>query len=208
MFHFLLFFCFFFCLFLQNSQENNLSESIFDKVVGLQLATLLKRDPTQVFSCEFCEFIKIFAKHLECPFLKLKVLLVSIEHLFLNLRYSMGVILRILKGTDNYSFIFFFLLLLVLFIKFIASIQLLKVGLSPSKKYCFNTIALICFNDSPLKMIKNAFYFILKDFFVLDFLVMQKNRLDQKDKFSFKIYDATASSSENCITHIVQYLTK
>ena len=61
---FLTIFCFFFCFFLQNSQENNLSESIFDKVVGLQLAALLKRDPTQVFSCEFCEFIKLFAKHL------------------------------------------------------------------------------------------------------------------------------------------------
>ena len=33
----------------------------------------------------------------------------------------------------------------------------LKVGLSPSKK-----IGLICFNESPLKMVKNAFYFILK----------------------------------------------
>ena len=33
----------------------------------------------------------------------------------------------------------------------------LKVGLSPSKK-----IGLICFNESPLKMVQNAFYFILK----------------------------------------------
>ena len=32
-----------------------------------------------------------------------------------------------------------------------------KVGLSPSKKNCF-----ICFNESPLKMMKNAFYFINK----------------------------------------------
>ena len=35
----------------------------------------------------------------------------------------------------------------------------IKVGLSPSKK--------ICFNDSPSKMMKNAFYFILKALFVL-----------------------------------------
>ena len=33
----------------------------------------------------------------------------------------------------------------------------LKVGLSPSKK-----IGLICFSESPLKMVQNAFYFILK----------------------------------------------
>ena len=38
-----------------------------------------------------------------------------------------------------------------------------KVRLSHSKKNCF-----ICFNESPLEMMKNAFYFILKAFFVLE----------------------------------------
>ena len=38
----------------------------------------------------------------------------------------------------------------------------LKVGLSPSKKMC-----VICLIESPLKMMKNAFYFILKVLFVL-----------------------------------------
>ena len=38
----------------------------------------------------------------------------------------------------------------------------LKVGISPSKKNCF-----IYFNVSPLRMMKNAFYFILKTLFVL-----------------------------------------
>ena len=38
--------------------------------------------------------------------------------------------------------------------------KLLKVGLLPSQsKKCF-----ICFNESPLKMMKNAFYFTLKLF--------------------------------------------
>ena len=37
-----------------------------------------------------------------------------------------------------------------------------KVGLSLSPKNCF-----ICFNESPLKMIKNVFYFILEVRFVL-----------------------------------------
>ena len=41
-------------------------------------------------------------------------------------------------------------------------IESLKVGLSPSKKNC-----VICLIESPLKMIKNAFCFILKAVFVL-----------------------------------------
>ena len=40
--------------------------------------------------------------------------------------------------------------------------KIIKVGLSRSKKVFF-----IYFHDSPLKMIKNAFYFILKALFVL-----------------------------------------
>ena len=36
---------------------------------------------------------------------------------------------------------------------------ILKVGPSPSKKNGF-----ICFNESPFKIMKNAFYFILKAF--------------------------------------------
>ena len=38
----------------------------------------------------------------------------------------------------------------------------IKVGLSTSKKIC-----VICWIESPLKMMKNAFYFILKAFLVL-----------------------------------------
>ena len=37
-----------------------------------------------------------------------------------------------------------------------------KVRLSPSNKTYF-----ICFNESPLKIIENAFYFILKTLFAL-----------------------------------------
>ena len=37
-----------------------------------------------------------------------------------------------------------------------------KVGLSPTKNIC-----VICLIESPLKMMKNAFYFILKALFVL-----------------------------------------
>ena len=45
---------------------------------------------------------------------------------------------------------------------YIYKYRLLKVGLSPSKK-----ISVICFIESPLKMMKNAFYFILKALFIL-----------------------------------------
>ena len=40
--------------------------------------------------------------------------------------------------------------------------QKFKVGLSPSKRFIF-----IYFNESPLKMMKNGFYFIFKALFVL-----------------------------------------
>ena len=44
-------------------------------------------------------------------------------------------------------------------------VQPLKVGRSPSKKNC-----VICLIESPIKMMKNTFYFILKAFFVLKIL--------------------------------------
>ena len=66
----------------------------------------------------------------------------------------------------------------------------LKVRLSTSKKKCF-----ICFNGSPLKMMKNAIYFILKAFsfsryliFCLDFLFMYMERhFGQKLRFVFML---------------------
>ena len=48
---------------------------------------------------------------------------------------------------------------------FTIDISLLKVGLSPSKRICF-----IGFNESHLKVMKSAFYFILKALFVLKLL--------------------------------------
>ena len=40
---------------------------------------------------------------------------------------------------------------------------ILEVEFSPSKNFNF-----FCFNESPLQMMKNAFYFILKALFVLN----------------------------------------
>ena len=44
----------------------------------------------------------------------------------------------------------------------VVMVYVIKVGLSPSKKACA-----ICLIESPLKMMKNTFYFILKALFVL-----------------------------------------
>ena len=64
-------------------------------------------------------------------------------------------------------------------------------------------------------MIKNAFYFILKAFSVLNkfkflswlFCHIEK-RLDAKDKVNFKIYDITTLLTNNYNTRIAQYLKK
>ena len=72
--------------------------------------------------------------------------------------------------------------------KFVAFLGMLKVGLSPSKKVCF--IRLI---KSPLKVMKNVFYFIVRApfvlniwIFVLTFWVMWKNGLIRKLKLISK----------------------
>ena len=62
MFYFLLFFVSFFVYFCK-IHKKTVCQSLF-LIKLLARAALLKRDPTQVFACEFCEFIKIFAKHL------------------------------------------------------------------------------------------------------------------------------------------------
>ena len=53
----------------------------------------------------------------------------------------------------------------------------IKIGLTPSEK-----VRVICFIAGPLEMIKNAFYFILKNFVlkILKFLLWQKKRLHQR----------------------------
>ena len=48
-----------------------------------------------------------------------------------------------------------------------------KVGLSPSKQYCF-----ICFNEKPFENNEKPFYFILKGLFVLEIGIVES--LDQR----------------------------
>ena len=70
-------------------------------------------------------------------------------------------------------------------------------------------------NESPLKIMKNAFYFTSKALFVLKILKFFSwlfshvaKRLDKEDKINFKFYDVTAWLTNNCDTHIAQTLEK
>ena len=69
--------------------------------------------------------------------------------------------------------------------------------------------------ESPLKTMKNDFYFTskalstLKIFKSLSWLFgYVSKRLDQKDTVNFKFYDATAWLANDGNTHIAQYLEK
>ena len=69
--------------------------------------------------------------------------------------------------------------------------------------------------ESPLKMMKNPFYFTLKTLFVLKIFISLswlfghvEKWLDCKDKVNFKIYDVTTWKTNNCNTRITQYLNK
>ena len=69
--------------------------------------------------------------------------------------------------------------------------------------------------ESPLKLMKNAFYFTSKALFVLKifkFLSLlfghAAKQLAKKDKAIFKFYDVTAWLINICNTHIAQYLEK
>ena len=69
----------------------------------------------------------------------------------------------------------------------------IKAELSPCKKAVF-----ICFYESPLKMMKNAFYFMLETLFIpkifkylSSLFGYVEKRLNEKAKVDFKIYDVT-----------------
>ena len=64
-------------------------------------------------------------------------------------------------------------------------------------------------------MMTNASYFtlkaplVLKMFKFLSWIFCHiKKRLDKKDRVHFKIYDVTAWLTNNCDTHIAEYLEK
>ena len=85
-----------------------------------------------------------------------------------------------------------------------------KVGPTPSIKVGF-----ICFNETSLKMVRNAFYFTLKvlsffrfSIFFPDVFGHAGKRLDKKDQVNFKTYDVTNWEADNNETHITRYLKK
>ena len=80
-------------------------------------------------------------------------------------------------------------------------LRCLKVGLSSSKKNCF-----ISFNENPLKMMKNDFYFILKALFIATFWSCRKNGLIRKKKLS----DCNGTRSHNRLVRkrTLNHLTK
>ena len=80
-----------------------------------------------------------------------------------------------------------------------------KTGFSPFKKNCF-----VCFTGSPLKMVKNAFYFILKALFLLRvlnflswlFFQVEKAAWLEKDKVNFKVHNVTTWLTNICNPYI------
>ena len=84
------------------------------------------------------------------------------------------------------------------------------VNFSSSKEVGF-----VCFNENPLKTMKNAFYFILKTLFFLrylnfcpDFCGHVKKRFHKKAKVNSKYYDFTGWETNIYNTHIAQFLEK
>ena len=69
--------------------------------------------------------------------------------------------------------------------------------------------------ESPLKMMKNPFYFtskvllLLKIFkFLFTIFGHTAKRLDKKDKVNFKFYDVTAWLTNHCNTHILPNISR
>ena len=56
-------------------------------------------------------------------------------------------------------------------------------------------------------MIKNAFYFIVKAFFVLKMFKFLSSLIGHVENVNFKIYDVIAWLTNNYNKHIAQYLT-
>ena len=69
--------------------------------------------------------------------------------------------------------------------------------------------------ESPLKVMKNTFYFSTKPLFTLKIFKFLfwlfdhvTQRLDQKDQVNVRFYDVTYWLTNSCNTHIAQYLGK
>ena len=87
------------------------------------------------------------------------------------------------------------------------TLNFLYFELLPFKKFGF-----ICFNETPLKIMKNAFFHLKRPLrylhFCHDFFVYVRKRFDKKVKLNFKSYDVINWETNNYDTHIAQYLRK
>ena len=90
-----------------------------------------------------------------------------------------------------------------------------KFGLSPSKRFNSFNEKYISIKESPSKLMKIAFYFILKALFILKmfkrlswlFDNVKKTRIDCQDKVNCRIHDITTWLTNNYGTQIDQCLT-
>ena len=90
--------------------------------------------------------------------------------------------------------------------------QIALVKFHESRTLTFQKVTFICFNESPLEMMKFAFYFVLKVFFVLkifkfcpDFCDYVGKRVHEKADVNFKNCDVTNWTTNNYDTDIAQY---
>ena len=84
-----------------------------------------------------------------------------------------------------------------------------------SLKLNSHLLVFIYFRVSPLKMMKNAFYFMLKALLALEIFTFLSSLFayvekwfDKKAMVHFKIYDITDWTTNNYNTYIEQYLNK
>ena len=103
----------------------------------------------------------------------------------------------------------------ILFFDVLTGNAIYEVGIFWSFKGALSDLRQYLANETPLKMMKNAFYFTLKALFVFKIFkflswlfrhVEKRLDYDLKDKVNFKIYDITTWETNNCNIHIALYL--
>ena len=160
----------------QNSQENTCTRVFFNK---------FEETLAQAFSCEFCKISKntVFYRtppvaaspnrgYLHCAILKAlhafqqKTYLKSRDMQFSpqNVSNEIFKIFKVFENNMKFIRAACWINMVINNIRryYGVIMKVFKVGLSPSKKHDF-----VCFNESPLKIMKNAFYFKLQTLFVL-----------------------------------------
>ena len=88
-------------------------------------------------------------------------------------------------------------------------VQYRNIWIISIRTHTFQKVVFVDLNESTLKMMKNAFYFMLKALLFLEIFTFLywlfgyvEKRLDKKATVNFKIYDITDYTTINCNTHI------